>query len=143
MLTGILCGKYLRAGGEGGDRMRWLDVITDSMNMRLSKLQEMVKDREAWYAAVRGVTKRQTHLATEQQEELRLPPALSYLLVKLSRMAVKSRSELSSGVWQSYQSNLNHLKEFDQDVILSAEGSRWFRKTGMLVSFFFYIKSRS
>ena len=75
-------------------------------------------------------------LATEQQEELRLPPALSYLLVKLSRMAVKSRSELSSGVWQSYQSNLNHLKEFDQDVILSAEGSRWFRKTGMLVSFF-------
>ena len=49
--------------------MRWLDGITDSMGMTWSKLQEMVKDREAWYAAVRGVTKRQTHLATEQQEQ--------------------------------------------------------------------------
>ena len=42
---------------RGQQSMRWLDVITDSMDMNLSKLQEIVKDRDAWHAAVHGVTK--------------------------------------------------------------------------------------
>ena len=58
------CWERLKAGGEGGEkRVRWLDGITDSVGMSLSKLREMVKGREAWGAAVHTVSKSRTRFS--------------------------------------------------------------------------------
>ena len=63
-----MLGKMKSRRRRGQQRMRWLDGISNSVDMSLSKLQEIAKGREAWHKAVHGLTKSWTHLGTERQQ---------------------------------------------------------------------------
>ena len=115
----LMLGKIEGRRKRGWQRIRWLDGITDLMNMSLSRLWKLVMDREAWHVEVHGVTKNQTWLSDWTGTELRvidLVASISILSFTLLMFWVYSRRQYKNAIIIFIMSQLTFLHSFIQQV---------------------------